>query len=777
MYPYMVWKGKTGNSIKVDTVSIHVHERIDPGTIIEKIKQKRSTKPLHEFFDTDVNTPDEETELQCYQHERDWCNRMIAGDSLLVMNSLITKENMRGKAQMIYFDPPYGIKYGSNFQPYMNQMTVKDGNDDDLTKEPEMIKAFRDSWEYGVHSYLSYMRDRLLLARELLTESGSVFVQISDEHVHRIRVIMDEIFGYENFMSMIMFRRKNNSFGANLITSAGDYILWYAKDKKQIKYHKLYEERKLKLGGLWDSLELPDGTRRKLKKEEIDNPNIIKSINKVFREYTLAPSRFTKKNTFNVTFKGKSYEPPYSNGGKSWKITENGMNALVEKNRVTPHGNTLQFIGYWDDFSYNTIDNMWNKSSFSSKKTYVVETSINAVQRCMLMCTDPGDLVIDPTCGSGTTSYVAEKYGRRYITCDTSRVALSLAQRRLITSVFDYYKLERPKDGVCKGFNYKTIDYNSIGSIANDEKTKKLILYDKPLIDTTKKRISGPFTMESIPAPNIKSIDILNQQDNTSQYQSYQQEWQDELKNSSVLLRNNKKLEFNSISNLQDMKWLHCTGDTKETKSRKAVISFGPPHAPLTYIHVKEALKEVNQLKPDIIIFIAMQFDPEVNKKLKTIKKNIPILQVNMNTDLLVKDLKKKQVNESFWQVGQPDVELISKDKNEYIVKVHGYDYHNTKTNKTKSENIEKISMWMLDTNYNGRYVTPEQIFLTMNTGNNNNEFLKLKNTLKGIIDEDKLQTYIGKESLPFKVGPNKKIAVKIIDNKGISTIDVIDIK
>ena len=773
--PQLHWSGKQEtSSFELDTVPIHIHERIDPSTILYKVKKQEKSSRMDEFFDTSINNPPLTKALEFYEHEHDWSNRMIAGDSSLIMNSLLKKENMAGKVQMIYFDPPYGINYGSNFQPYVNQTNVKDGKDEDLTLEPEMIKAFRDTWELRIHSFLSHIRERLLLVRHLLTDSGSIFVQISLEHVHRIKIIMDEIFGSENFVTMITFRRKNNSLKAKLINDVSDYLIWYAKDKSQIKYNKLFEQRNLELGKIWDSIELPDGTRRKLTKEEIEKPSLIPSTCRIFRRYIMS-SYFNEKHTFKVTYKNKTYLPPYASGGRSWKFTEKGMKALVKKNRVLPSGDTLVFIGYWDDFPYNRIDNQWDKTTFSSIKRYVVETSPNTIQRCILMTTDPGDLVLDPTCGSGTTAYVAEKFGRRWITCDTSKVALNLAQRRLMTSVFDYYELSNPEEGVCSGFTYETVSHTTPSLIANDEPPHKEILHDKPHIDKTKKRISGPFTIEAIPSPEGKSVEELYEEfeDTVSeQYTTFQQEWSAEMLKTGIRLKGNQKIEFADINTSRDTNWINSIGHTNEKKPKTVAISFGPPYSPLSQKQVEYALQETKSIlpKPDILVFAAMQFDPEAWKDIMQLKwEGVTILGVNINTDILVKDLKKRQKSsESFLAIGQPDIELEKQKDKSYIVRIKGFDYYNAKTNQIVSGDTSSIAMWLLDTDYDGRSIYPEQVFLTMDVAGNKNEIKKLAKTLHAEIDSDLIQKYTGFESLPFTAKPKQMIAIKIIDNKGV---------
>jgi len=409
--PQLVWSGKQENSeFKVDTVSLHVHERIDPHTILEKaMKSEQATQQnLFRYFETPENNPPIRDAIEFYRHDQNWSNRLIAGDSLLVMNSLLEKEGMGGKVQMIYIDPPYGIKYGSNFQPFVNKKNVQDGKDEDLTQEPEMIRAFRDTWELGIHSYLSYLRDRLFLAKELLTESGSVFVQISDENQHHVREIMDEVFGSKNFVSLIMVKKATRATSKTL-ASISDYLCWYAKDRTQIKYRDLYIKKDLPTEDInYRYLEMKDGTRRPMTSSELSNPNTIPKVVKIFAYQPLTSQSGDASTKFE--FNGKIFTPDRG----SWRTSINGLKALALKNRIASRGNTLKYVTYFDDFPHASLSNVWtDTTSAFAKRLYVVQTIPKIIERAVLMTTDPGDLVFDPTCGGGTTAFVSEKWGRR----------------------------------------------------------------------------------------------------------------------------------------------------------------------------------------------------------------------------------------------------------------------------------------------------------------------------------------------------------------------------
>lgn len=789
--PQLQWSGKTEHtSFQVDTVSLHVHERIDPLTIIEQVEKKVPVeeRQLNLFqythpFDAKYNPPLRDA-IKFYKHEENWSNRLIAGDSLLIMNSLLQKESMAGKVQMIYIDPPYGIKYGSNFQPFVNKRDVKDGKDEDLTQEPETIKAFRDTWELGIHSYLTYLRDRLLLAKELLTESGSVFVQISDENLHLVRNLMDEIFGSKNFVSIITFRRKINVLGAKLLGVVCDYLVWYSKDKEQVKFRRLFEKRSPELGGTWSFVELPNGERRKLTNAEIENPDLIPKNCKVFASYKLAPAGFNKGADFLVTYKGKKYYAPHTAGGRSWKTNESGMKKLVEQNRVLPAGDTLRFVAYYDDFPYKEIDHLWGEMASTTDKIYAVQTATDTIQRCLLMTTDPGDIIFDPTCGSGTTAFVAEQWGRRWITCDTSRVSVALTRQRLMTSVYDYYDLLQPSEGVSSGFKFKKVPHVTLGSIANNETPPTETLYDQPLADKSKVRISGPFTVEAVPSPVVKSIDEMErlpvqQIDRAIARQGQtvrQDDWREELIKTGVRGKSGQVMEFSRVEPLAGTRWLHADAETKGKDRKRTVVSFGPDHAPLEQRQVELAIEEAQTLvpKPKIVIFAAFQFDPEAAKDIDELDwPGIDILKVQMNPDLLTEDLKKNRAsNQSFWLIGRPDVEL-RKEKDKYVIEVKGFDYYNTMNGEIESGDTKKIAIWMLDTDYDGRSLYPRQVFFPL-TGNTDG-IRKLSKTLKAYVEENLIEAYTGTISLPFT--PGSKIAIKIVDNRGIESLRILKVK
>ncbi len=775
--PQLQWAGKTEHtSFDVPTVSLHVHERIDSKTIIEAVKKAKDDGGQQSLFDD--AKPLREA-LDFYKHKENWSNRLIAGDSLLVMNSLLEKEGMAGKVQMVYFDPPYGIKYGSNFQPFVNKRDVKDGKDEDLTSEPETIKAFRDTWELGIHSYLTYLRDRLLLARELLHESGSVFVQISDENVHHVREIMDEVFGSENFVGQIVFA-KTSSFTSNKMSSTYDYVIWYARNVSALKFRPLWQDKIERTeGGTYSYIELADGTYRTLTAKEKRGEDPLPE-GKRFRADNIVSSGATKSGAVPILFENNEY---YPSPNSHWKTTEEGMYQLMKKGRVLSLGKVLAYKRYENDFPFMPLSNVWNDTILGtfSQKYYVVQTSTLTIERCLLMTTDPSDLVLDITCGSGTTAYVAEQWGRRWITCDTSRVALTLAKQRLMTANFDYYQLARPSEGVSSGFVYKTVPHVTLKSIANNEPPATETLYDQPLKDTKRARITSPFTVEAVPAPYAQSLDDLENENSGADNsiarsgETYRHnEWRDELLKTGVRAKSGGIIEFSRLETLVGTKYIQAQGETKEDVPKKVFVVFGSEFAPLESRIVANAMEEAQLLKPDILLFCAFMFEEEAAKDIDETPEHLigfKLLKAQMNADLLTDDLRKsRSSNESFWLIGQPDVSVKHLDDGQIQVEVLGFDYYNPKTGNVDSGGKKNIAMWLLDTDYDGRSLFPKQVFFPMS--GNGEGWDKLARNLKAEIDDEKIESFSGTLSLPFE--KSEKIAVKIIDDRGIECLRVI---
>ena len=784
--PSLDWAGKKeGLSFDVQTSSIHIHESIKPHKIIRSV-QTIGDDYKEQFYQPYLFESESPVErmrrrrnaIEFYQHGVNWTNRIIAGDSLVVMNSLIEKEGMGGQVQMVYIDPPYGIKYGSNFQPFVDKRDVKDKKDEDLTQEPEMVKAFRDTWELGIHSYLTYLRNRLLLARELLHKSGSVFVQISDENLHYTRSLLEEVFGLENFCAQIPFK-KTSGQATNIVAGICDYLVWFAKDKPNIKSRLLYSNLGSDVSdSSYNCVEFADGTWRRLTKNELTG-NAVMPVGKRFRTANLTSQGASAEGSQPYEYRGELFYPSV---GNHWKPGLKGLPRLDNANRLIAIGNTLAYKRYIDDFSVVALNNMWTdtvQSTFATENIYVVQTYTKVIQRCLLMTTDPGDLVLDITCGSGTTAFVAEQWGRRWITCDTSRVAITLAKKRLMTATYDYYKLFHEESGVAGGFVYKTVPHITLKSIANNEPPATETLYDQPEVDRSKIRISGPFTVEALPAPvgAINAVPLDQAASTPSDYSAKHNDWREELLATGILGRGGAKIEFTRVEPLSGTKFLQAEAETKEQSPRRAVICFAGETKPMDSRMVRLALDEVQELRPspELIVFAAFQFDPEAAKNIDDTKwPGISLLKVQMNTDLMTDDLKKKRTsNQSFWLVGQPDVELVKldkgKDKGKYQIRVNGFDYYDVKAGRVVSGDASRIAMWSLDTNYDGMSIEPMQVFFPMGGG-----WDKLAKTLNAEINQDLIEAYAGTVSLPFEITDSAIIAVKIVDDRGIESMKVL---
>lgn len=765
--PTLLWNRKKAEPMKIPTTSIYRRELIQPKKIIDQVLiKKQCLQPT--LFETDEEIAERrKQELEFYQHDRDWANRMIAGDSLLVMNSMLEREAMSGAVQMIYFDPPYGIRYGSNFQPFVNKRDVKD-RDEDLSTEPETIKAFRDTWQRGIHSYLDYIRERLILCRALLRDSGSIFVQIGDENVHRVRCVLDEVFGPENCVSQI-FVQKASGRASGYLDGIGDYLLWYCNDKSQLKYRQLFLEKSLQYEkNVYKFVEFPDGTRRSLTKEEISNPSLLGKNARIF-PYSDLTQQGSSGTGFSVKFSDKLYK---TSENHHWITHEEGMKRLIELNRVAALAKTIRYIRYFDDFPLTPIRNNWNDTGGESNKIYVVQTSRKVIQRCMLMSTDPGDLVLDITCGSGTTAYVAEQFGRRWITCDTSRIAIELAKERISTAVFDYYQLHDEKLGLTGNFEYKTVPHITLKSIANNLEPDQEILYDQPLVDKTKARVSGPFTIESLPQPIIFSIDDAVNNPVKAWLNSMRQQ----LSTTGILGKNGVRIPIARCYELNGWNFFNATAETDKVK--KCLIYFGNDSKSIDARIVSKCFEEyrARDYPADFLIFAGFQFDAEAEEIINSEHiDGVQILEVLMNPDLAVGDLKKNvKTDQSFLLVGQPEIELTKNSDGTYVVKLLGADYFDVNAGKVISKSTKEIAMWLLDDNYErGKVFEPSQMFFPMSDSSRG--WNLISKTLRREIDPEKLKAYSGNESIPFKPR-GKKIAVKIIDDRGLESMKILKV-
>ncbi len=504
--PWLEWTGKREKpGFAVDPVALHIHERISAQAILKVAARQDASKFL--FAD-----PEQEYHeaVQFYRHDVDWANRLILGDSLQVMSSLARREDLAGKVQMIYMDPPYGIKFASNFQPEVGKRDVKD-KQEDLTREPEMVRAYRDTWHLGIHSYLSYLRDRLVVAKELLADTGSIFVQISDENLHRVRTVMDEIFGAPNFCGMVAFRTTTTQSG-DFLPPTNDYLLWFVRDITKTRFRPLFQRREGYGWVNYDFVRVPTGEHRKMLENEEDAPEGLPTGTLIYRRSPLTSTSSSESTLMPVDHAGIAFKP----GRGGWKTNAAGFARLASADRLEHYGVTLSYRRYTEDFPYFPLSDNWLDTAsggYGDPKVYVVQTNAKVITRCMLMTTDPGDLVLDPTCGSGTTAYVAEQWGRRWITTDTSRVAVAIARQRLLTAKFEQYKTKATRKDSrgqdvpdpSSGFHYKTVPHITLKSIAQNVALDPIFAKHEPLLDAALKKANAELAAVLKKDPSLRT--------------------------------------------------------------------------------------------------------------------------------------------------------------------------------------------------------------------------------------------------------------------------------
>jgi adenine-specific DNA-methyltransferase len=837
--PQLVWRGKDeqdNEDLFVDVPPIYIQEKVDPRVIIENLRdttKKPEDEPELTLFDT-FDGLDDMQSVEFYRHASNWSNRMILGDSLQTMASLSERESLRGKVQMIFMDPPYGIKFGSNWQVSMRNRTVGDKKTD-VAREVEVVKAFRDTWEMGIHSYLTYLRDRMIIARDLLTESGSFFMQIGDENVHIVRSVMDEVFGASNFVSLVMYQKTSTANAAAGLKSLGavaDYIIWYAKDLNKMQYHQLYNTKSIGGAGAtgYVNIELPDGSKRPLTAEEKKNLGLVPSSSRFFASDNLTSQTGTAIGKFPVEIGSKSYVP--KNG--VWKTNKDGMQRLQLAGRVIAGKETLSYLRYFDDFTAIPMNNVWTDATSRSiqDKVYVVQTSPTVIQRCLLMTTQPGDLVIDPTCGSGTTAFVAEQFGRRWITIDSSRVALAIAKQRLIGAKFPYYLLSDTEEGrqkeqqvsgkqvvggnckgdIRQGFVYQRVPHVTLGSIAQNPDikpgmSKKEIdsviaknaemefLYDKPYENNKKVRVAGRFTIESLsPHRSLGFVQYIDG-DNDEAAEAAEEFNETILRNleKSGIQNGLKKerLKFESVEPYAGL-FVQAVGVQEsgdDTAGRKVAIAVGPQYGTVSPSFIKEATREAQQIDGvKMLCILGFAFDPAavgvdadyevVGDALGAVAREtklgkLAVVLVRMNTDLLMGDeLKKTGAGNLFVVSGEPDIKISSTKDGQVTVEIKGVDVYDPNTDEIRSRSTEEIALWMIDTNYNGESFFVRHCYFP----GGQDHYKQLRRALKSDIDEEAWESLNSVSSRAFGKPDTGKIAVKVINDYGDEVMKVFEV-
>ena len=805
--PELYWLNKYRNdnedtqhpSLKTDIRSLYVHEDVNPEQLINRLYKVRDEKAAGfenqtELFEEMFREQDEEDELErvasYYQHNENWKNRLILGDSLLVMNSLLNREGMRGQVQCVYIDPPYGIKYGGNWQMRINSTNVKE-NDGGISGEPETIKAYRDTWELGINSYLSYLRDRLVMARELLTESGSCFVQISDENVHLVRNLMDEVFGSENFVCLITFRKRLMPLGSKTLEEMANFIVWYAKDKELIKYRQLYKKVTPNPKGRWTGVH-ENGKLRRFTKEEKQNFAITLMTKNVFQTVSQWAPSYSEGNVYDFEFEGRVYSP---SKGQCWLTPKAKMEKLAKMGRLFVEGDSPRYVMLHEDFPYSKLTSPWDDTAPAQDKEYVVQTSTEVIKRCILMTTDPGDLVLDPTCGSGTTAYVAEQWGRRWITIDTSRIAQNIAKRRLTTALYPYY--ETYDENIRHGFRYKKVPHITLKSLANDLPAEEEILYDQPEIDKKRIRVSGPFTVETLQNYNVQSPESLVERKNeTEDNQQFVERIFSNLRANGI--RNGLKGHAALFHGLQQVPnpYLNARGFYKDEQDNEvlAYLMIGPKFGTVSKQAVTMAIREFRQRVSSegasTLYILGFSFEDDIeNQDVKDYNLGtFHVVKVRMNDDLLQDGLlKKDKAAGSFIIIGEPDVRLVRDDDDTCHVEIQGMDMYDPIQDRVAERNVADIAYWELDDRYSGTEFVVRSIHFCGGKKDEFNNWKKglqsvapkaakknVERTLRMEFPDEVWDTLYGYRSAPIKYEKGRKLAVRVISQFGEESTKVL---
>ena len=827
--PELYWLNKYKNDdedntdympqLRTDIRSLYKHEDIRPEAIIDNLyelhehKSESAKLQLDLFGDLEEEQKDELDRLAgYYKHSDNWQNRLIQGDSLLVMNSLLNREGMKGQVQCIYFDPPYGIRYGGNWQIMINKPKMAhESRDGELSNEPEMIKAYRDTWELGIHSYLSYLRDRLVMARELLTESGSCFVQISDENVHLVRSVMDEVFKSENFVDQLIYQKTTGAGSPNELkapASVCDYILWYAKNKGNLKFRNLFVKKVFGGEGssAYKKIELEDGTRMSISEwENLNETTFVYNQrpkgSRIYGLDNLTSQSGSDIGRFDIEFEGETYKVPR---GNVWKTNEDGIERLKKLRRIdTSSKGGLGYVRYFDDFPAQPLSNLWTdtvgQNQMGGDKLYVVQSAIKPVQRCILMATDPGDLVLDPTCGSGTTAYVAEQWGRRWITIDTSRIALNIAKKRLTTALYPYYKThdESENPNIRIGFKYKSIPHIKLQDLANGiADSKPEILYDQPEEDKKRIRVSGPFTVETLQSLDVSSPESLNDKQNDyDEYAAFTERIFNNLKANGI--RNGVKQQqavMHSMEHL-DEPYLNAKGYYKMEDGTEHCVFFmiGPKFGTVSKHAVNEAVRAFRQHldESNWLVILGFSFEDSIesgeNKDYNF--GTFQVSKVRMSDDLLQDGLLKKDKKAgSFIIIGEPDISLVNDGNGKCHVEINGMDMYDPIQDEVKARNVNDIAYWEMDDNYTGGLFKVRSIHFC---GGDKKDFAawrkgldtvakdlakkKAERTLRLEFNDEIWDTLYDFKSEPIPYEQGKKIAVRVVSQFGEESTKVLE--
>lgn len=811
--PMLSWdRGVDPNDLEIQAHPLYIHEKVRPASFIESLLVERGGK--HDFLWDDFNGFPEGSTYEWYKHSGNWQNRIIRGDSSRIMASLIAKEGMAGKVQMVYFDPPYGISFKSNFQTSTRSRQVGTSVTD-IPNDPPVVSCFRDTYQNGIHSYLDNIYKNGMLARELLSDSGSIFVQIGPDNVHRLAIVLDEVFGAENRVATIPFAKSGGTATKHLPLST-DFILWYAKDKENLKYRQLYEilsrPEKLEHMSWAAAVELADGTSRPISKEEKADLSLLPDGARLYKRMSLTSMHESSTGrSDDYVLNGKEWKcPPNSH----WRVSKEGMDRLAEIGRLHAgeHDRWIHWKRYEDEVPGRRISNLWSRQMSADELHYVVETAESVIERCLLMSTDPGDLVLDITCGSGTSAYVSEKWGRRWITTDTNGVAVSLARQRISTGVFDYHilrdspegeKLEadlsgkRPRTGtfrldISMGFVYKRVPTVSAAILAYDLEVEPTYLVNDPYPSENIIRVASPFTVESespyrfIPpsAERTEKEDLLSV-DQLATIKSA-------LEKSGISgrsLTEDQRLRFTEIvdwvpptedgwtvgsvavSPITHTAWAHIPG--KGEPETQAAIAIAPDDMTVSNSFVDRAAESAGRIGGvSLLVVIAFAFEAGVRATDVEQRGKLKILKAQANRDLQIGNLRDSHSDHAFVMIGEPEVKVEDAGKGLVTVEVLGYDTYNPASGNVEPGGARDIACWMVDTNYDGKSFYARDIHFP---SPGDRQIDHLKKRLGRNLDREAWTAMLSHKSMPFKRPKTGRIAVRIVTTTHTEMTTVID--
>ena len=799
--PRLAWDRKKDDQVSKKATPLYVHEVIESSQFLKQLQRNPDLQLKSSLFE-DL---EEDAVYEWYKHQGNWMNRLIHGDSASVMASLAAKEHLVGKVQMVYYDPPYGISFNSTMQVDASSRTSGDKKEA-VSPEPEMVRVFRDTYKRGIHDYLDSIRENVILARSLLAETGSFFLQIGAQNVHRLAVLLDEIFGAENRIATVTFRKTSATPSKNL-SEVADYLLWYSKSKDGVKYYDIYKELKTKQEVIdamsWHAMvELPDGRCRNLTNEEKERPEKIPTGYRLVQRMPLASEgRSATGRTEPFSFNGQQFN---CNPNSQWRVSLKGLDRLAELNRLitAETKGQLNWKRYQNELAGTRIHNVWDEKNAASDMHYVVETAEKVIERCLLMSTEPGDLVLDITCGSGTTPFAAEKWGRRWIAIDASRIPIALARQRVLSSVHDWFVLADSTEGVlleskyrnetprqgnneatdpASGFVYERVPYVSAATLAYDRPPTFTLLVDKPHKKRGVKRIASPFTVESLSPYRSVSPDDFS----SISLDSSQDSILDALRVAGCPLKSGGKVS--DFSNFEPMgsegrgflthrcDAIYPLEESSENELQitGVALSILPEDASCSASWISRAahIAAADQ-SVGVLLIIAFNFESDALESDRK-RGRLNVHCVRANRDLMIESLEHSKTDHAFVEIGEPDVQ-VSKYGEQLSVEVLGYDTFNPKTGNLAEGTSKDIQCWMIDTNYDQKQFFARRFHFPNKGGDR--QIKRFQSALKKYVDNDEWKAMLSMKSTPFPPPATKLIAVRIITNTGVEMTKVVDL-